>query len=188
MKSGVYKITNTLDGKVYVGSSKRLSSRLSLHKRQLALGVHHSKKLQRAWDKYGPSSFEFSVIEYVELVDSLIAREQHWIDVLQAASKDGGYNIRHIADSNFGIKRSDEVRKAASLQRMGKKRGPQSDEHRSRIGQGNTGKTRSEETRRKISEAKIGVKLPPRSEESKAKMSATMQRKMSEEGYIYLPL
>jgi group I intron endonuclease len=80
-KCGVYQIRCKSDGKVYIGSSKRIYRRWTDHRRQLKDGTHHTAHLQHAWVKYGADDFEFSVIEECEQLE-LEQREQYWIDQL----------------------------------------------------------------------------------------------------------
>ena len=59
MKSGIYKITNTLNGNLYIGLSKNLTQRMSEHKsRYLAEGRQgYDSPLYRAFRKYGIENF-----------------------------------------------------------------------------------------------------------------------------------
>ena len=59
---GIYKITNTLNGKVYIGQSVNVQERFYEHKRKLRLQQHFNKYLQNAYNKHG-EYFEFEVIE-----------------------------------------------------------------------------------------------------------------------------
>lgn len=154
-RSGIYKI-EYVDGRSYVGSAVKIGARWAEHKRQLRRGVHHSVKLQRAWDKYGADQFSFSVIEYVEDKSALIAREQHWIDALCAAQI--GFNIAAVAGSCLGVKQRPETNAARAAKLMGH---PVSAATREKLRQAHTGKTVSQETRRKISEAQRGKAPPP---------------------------
>lgn len=63
MKSGIYKIENKVNGKVYIGSSNSIKRRWQKHKALLRHGKHQNSHLQAAWDKYGEDNFSFSVIE-----------------------------------------------------------------------------------------------------------------------------
>ena len=67
--SGIYKITNTLNGKYYIGSSNDISgssdSRWETHVRRLKSNTHCNAHLQSAWNKHGEFSFMFSVLEQV---------------------------------------------------------------------------------------------------------------------------
>lgn len=78
--------------KQYVGSSVNIHSRWKAHVLALNKGAHHSKYLQRAWDKYGVDQFEFIVCEIVHDRKNLIDREQYWIDTA------GEYNVSRKAD------------------------------------------------------------------------------------------
>ncbi len=98
MTQGIYAITNKLSTKVYIGSSKDIEKRFHQHKQLLARGKHHSCKLQRAWDKYGESNFEFSIIETVEENINLFEVEQHFIDQYEAYNQ---YNVSKQAVGGF---------------------------------------------------------------------------------------
>src|SRR5690606_27498406 len=76
MDSGIY-IISMHNGRVYIGSSNRLSKRKNEHFSKLSNGKHHSIALQKAYDKY--KVFNYLVIERCS-VDKLIEREQFWID------------------------------------------------------------------------------------------------------------
>ena len=63
MKGYIYHITNKKNNKKYIGQTINYEIRKNTHLRNLRNGKHHSEKLQRAWNKYGEDSFEFSVQE-----------------------------------------------------------------------------------------------------------------------------
>lgn len=94
---GIYKITNILNGKKYVGQSTNIIRRWSHHKTNLIKGTHVNLYLQRAVNKYGLKSFSFDVIETVEK-SMLDEREAYWIQKLQAAFPNG-YNLKPGGDS-----------------------------------------------------------------------------------------
>lgn len=59
----IYAITNTTNGKKYVGSTvQRPKARWGGHRHLLRKGAHHSYKLQAAWSSAGEAAFIFSVI------------------------------------------------------------------------------------------------------------------------------
>ena len=72
--SGIYVISNTKNGKVYIGKGADIRSRWSKHKRLLKANRHYNIHLQRAWNKHGAKSFKFQILEYCE-VDRLSERE-----------------------------------------------------------------------------------------------------------------
>ena len=86
---GVYEIVNLVNSKRYIGSSLDIGGRWKTHIRQLSKRKHHSILLQRAWDKYGPKSFNFRVVEDTSVEDRF-AHEQVWLDTYP---KDQLYNV-----------------------------------------------------------------------------------------------
>lgn len=82
-KSGVYRITNTVTGKYYLGSSIEMTTRWKTHRRYLRRGNHWNILLQRSWDKHGESVFTFTIQEeFYGTKDELRAREQFYLDTV----------------------------------------------------------------------------------------------------------
>lgn len=50
--TGIYKISNKDNGKVYIGKSKNIMQRWSAHERALQANNHHSTKLQMDFNNY----------------------------------------------------------------------------------------------------------------------------------------
>lgn len=73
--SGIYCIENKINHKSYIGSSKNLYQRLLKHFALLRHNRHENAHLQNAWNKYGESSFEWSIIETCD-TSILTEREQ----------------------------------------------------------------------------------------------------------------
>jgi group I intron endonuclease len=108
MKSGVYKIRNLVNGRLYVGSSKDIQVRWAEHRTDLRKGVHVNPHLQRAWNKYGEGSFAFEFIERTK-AKRLIEREQHWMDFHDVVKT--GYNVLPSArPGRRGLKHTAEAR------------------------------------------------------------------------------
>lgn len=59
---GVYMILCLANNKRYYGESTNISSRLSQHKSKLRRNIHEVPELQRDWNLYGESFFEFSTL------------------------------------------------------------------------------------------------------------------------------
>lgn len=129
-RSGVYLITCTANGKVYVGSAVNLAKRWSEHRRGLDHDKHHCRHLQNAWNKYGATAFKWSVLELVstegltteEIRAILIAREQFYIDSHDATRH--GFNDAPTAGSRLGSKASAETRTAIAAALRGRKQSP----------------------------------------------------------------
>ena len=117
---GIYKITNKLNNKVYIGSTVNLKNREQRHFKNLKDGNHHSKKLQNAYFKHGEEVFLFEIIEFYDEIENhlLIEREQYWINFYN--SYKNGYNSRPKAQNNYGHKHSEETKKILSEKNKGK--------------------------------------------------------------------
>jgi group I intron endonuclease len=169
--SGVYAIRNLVSGRIYVGSSANIKHRWMTHRHQLNNGTHHSRLLQRSWEKHGAMAFSFEIIEIVETTDDLLSREQYWIDALNSHSASCGFNILKVAGSPRGHKFSAATRAKMSAVRLGKKLPTFSVEHRAALSASRKGKPnpaaryhRTDEWRAKMSAARLGVgKGKPRS-------------------------
>lgn len=110
MKSGIYKILNKINNKLYVGSAVNINNRWYLHKSRLKNKKHDNQYLQNAWDKYGESNFLFEVIEFCER-EVLIEREQKYIDLYKSWDRKSGYNIAKIAGNTTGCFHTEETKK-----------------------------------------------------------------------------
>ena len=109
---GIYKITCAVTGKIYVGSAVNLYRRwYARHLPALRKNKHHNRYLQAAWNKYGAVAFTYTAIEKCAKT-KLIAREQHWIDTLNAAHPQFGYNIAPVAGSTLGVPQSQKSKDA----------------------------------------------------------------------------
>lgn len=176
MISGIYKIQNKLDGKIYIGSAARLSKRLQEHRWYLNLGKHCNQKLQRAWMKYGEEAFEFSTL-LICSKENLLDYEQRCIDGFDSVKS--GYNICPTAGSPSGRIPSVDTREKIRAANTGKK---VSDETKSRLSLLNKGKKHTESTKAKCAAANVGKKhsletLKKMSEVQKGKVISEEQRK-----------
>ena len=80
--SAVYKITNTITGDFYIGSSKDVKQRWANHKCPSRWKRFPNNQLYQDMRKYGTDKFEFQVIEEVE-ADKLKDAEQQFIETLK---------------------------------------------------------------------------------------------------------
>ena len=112
--AGIYKITCIVNSKIYIGSAKRINGRLHRHQKDLYDNKHPNKILQNSYNKYGVDNFSYDVIEKVNDLDNLINREQFWIDKLDSANPDKGFNLNPKAGSMLGFKRTHESKNKVS--------------------------------------------------------------------------
>jgi group I intron endonuclease len=89
MITGIYKIENTINKKVYIGQSNNISLRFSNHKYELNNNKHSNSHLQRAWNKYGKENFTFEILCECNL-EELNEKEIYFIGLY--CSFEHGYN------------------------------------------------------------------------------------------------
>lgn len=157
MDCGIYLIENVANGRKYVGSAAFIKKRWREHRRQLESGSHHSRFLQRAWNKYGPIFFKFSVVAYCGR-ENLLMYEQRLLDGLSPE-----YNTSPTAGSQLGYRHTDETRKKMREARARNGFSPMK------------GRRHTAESIKKISESRKGKGCGPRSAERLAKISAALK-------------
>lgn len=160
MKSGIYKIINLINGKIYIGSAVNLNNRWSSHKYNLNKNQHRNIHLQRAWNKHGKENFKFITIQVIEDKTELIKHEQTYIDWLKPQ-----YNLNQIAGSRLGAKHSEETKKKIGATSKNRKH---SKEFKQKMSIFIKNRKHTEETKIKMSNSAKGKKM---SEAAKLKMS-----------------
>ena len=189
----VYKITNTINQKHYIGISihEPETDRIKKH-----LTGRGNRCIANAVKKYGRDAFTYEILEDNVFPGFLPDLEIAYIKEFNTI-RPNGYNLtyggegcgvpseetrRKMSEASIGITHSEETRRKISEARKGKKRSPFSEEHRRKMSEALKGKKRgtpSEETRRKISKANTGKK---HSEEARRKMSeANASKNLSNE-------
>lgn len=124
----LYKIENTINGKLYIGKTIRPIQRKSRH-----FNAPDNIHLKNAIKKYGKQSFNFDIFECYASEDECYQAEKYWVDYLKSQNVE----LYNLVDGGkggcFGLKLSQE--------------------HKSKISKSNMGRIVSEDTRKKISEA-----------------------------------
>ena len=158
MKTGVYKITNLVNGKVYIGASKNIERRWWCHKRGLTAIAEDLKS-------FGLDNFKFEVL--LECPEDMLCQwERDMIALYDSDDPEKGYNDK--GDRPYSLKRNESL-KGHKLSEETKRRMSESQKGKHNI-------THSEETKRRMSEAHKGRKRAPFSEETKRRMSEAKYR------------
>lgn len=132
----IYKITNTINGKIYIGKH----STDILEDGYMGSGI----VLHKAKQKYGLESFTKEYLAFCDTEKMLNFLEKFYIKKFNAQNPEIGYNLTSGGDGGYTL--SEEVKKKMSEARKGK--------------QPMYGKHHSEETKRKLSEAHKGKVSP----------------------------
>ena len=200
MTIGLYKITNTVNGKYYVGSSKDIHKRWSTHKGKLNNITHENIHLQASFNKHGVNAFVYEIIK--ELPDDttrevLFAHEQELFD--SATDEEWNtkmYNIRKVADCKTGDTSIGHLISAALkkkwldpefrayMEQHKRKDYTVSEETKQKISKGNKGSKQTAEANENNRLSKLGRK---HSEERNSSYTLKMRMKKSGGGIRELP-
>jgi group I intron endonuclease len=179
---GIYKITNVVNGKVYIGQTQNLINRERNHFYCLGRNRHHNDHLQKAYNKYGKENFIFEALEESDELDN---RELHWINKYGGINSKLNYNLKnpltnefsdyvkskHIKNTlgennpNYGNKWSEEQKKKLSEERKGKSLEEsigkeKADLVKQKMSKSQKGRKHPEEVKEKIRQANIGENNP----------------------------
>lgn len=109
----IYKITNCLNGKIYIGETKNYKRRMKEYKyKSIRLNKHSKYGIMIDINKHGIGNFTFEILEEVENVNDLDDRERYWIKTLRSRNPDIGYNSK-TGGRSYG-EMTDETRKLMS--------------------------------------------------------------------------
>jgi group I intron endonuclease len=150
-----YKITNLINGKIYIGKAVDVKKRWNKHK--TAAKRQDPKDfsiIHRALLKYGFDNFVIETLAEYSTEKEALSEETRLINELRSQDKNIGYNITAGGEGSSGFKHSEE-----SKLQMGKTKAI------AYLGEGNPfyGKTHTEETKKILShtaEQRVGDKNP----------------------------
>lgn len=157
LNTGIYEILNVKNGRRYIGSAVNVSKRWREHLRQLEEGKHHSRFMQRCWNKNGSDCFVFRVVLACDK-ENLLMYEQAFLDFHAPE-----YNSAKVAGSQLGYRHSEATRAKMRASRP-KGFSPMK------------GRRHKDSTKQKISESKTGVKLGSYSRDRVEKTAAAMRK------------
>lgn len=174
----LYRITNILNNKVYIGQSNKENERWRQHK-YFARQDEPVQYIHRAMKKYGTNNFVYEVIVVCRTREDADETEKQLVIQYDSRNKEHGYNIAlggnvtwqsglppHMYPM-YGKHHTEESRQKISESNMGKKI-PHSEEWSGKVSASLTGHVVTEETRQKISQSKLGSHY---SEDARKKMS-----------------
>ena len=181
----IYKITNTANGKSYIGQTIRDAEKTRIRYHFAGRG---NQLVKRAIEKYGQDAFTYEILYDGILPEFLDMLEIEAIAKFNTLSPHG-YNLTTGGGGGFPSdetrqKHLEAIRHPETRQKhLEAMRHP---ETRQKLSKASTGKKLTPETRRKMSESREGAKNPmygkPRSDDTKRKISgANTGKKRSDE-------
>lgn len=116
----VYKITNKLNNKHYIGiTSKGISARIKEHiytaERDPVFPIH------RALNKYGKDNFTFELLDFsCNSWEELTEKEKYYINLYKSNDREFGYNLTEGGDGTVGYKHTEEAKIKMSIASSGR--------------------------------------------------------------------
>jgi group I intron endonuclease len=185
MQPCIYKIVNKITNIFYIGSAMNYEARWQKHVNDLRANRHDNNYLQNAWNKYGESAFEIQILEFCEK-ETLLMREQWWIETSNCCNRAMGYNLSPKAGSVKGIKWSDASKALMSKLKSGGKHSAETKQKMSETRKKNghlhgaklRGRKHTEDHKRKIGEQSRDTSKWPCREGSKCRCQMCMTTRM----------
>lgn len=166
MSIGIYKITNKINNKCYIGQSVNLESRIKSHKSMLKHHNEDNDLLNKATKKYGYENFEIEIIKYCK-ENELDFFEKYYINFYNSYKRKNGYNIelggsthKHLSEEQINRMKNSKKGKLTGIDNpfYGKKHTQLTKNKISEKQKGNkycVGRIISQETRNKIGNANM---------------------------------
>ena len=120
----IYKITNLINKKIYIGLTKRkLNRRWSSHCYESRVPKEYKSSLYSAIRKYGEHSFKIEEVEKINSknVKDALKAETKWILNLESFKKKIGYNMK-ISQTYRSSEHEEGFKKSCSIKSQGRKR------------------------------------------------------------------
>ena len=109
---GVYKITNTVTGDFYIGSSKDVKERWASHKIPSTWKKCPNNQMYQDMQNYGVDKFDFQILEEVE-IEKLKETEQKFIETLKPtynSNRANGLDIERYKDYQKEYQKTDKYK------------------------------------------------------------------------------
>ena len=107
MSCGIYKITNKLNNKCYIGQSANIELRWVSHIQHIEKIYNEDNYFYREVRKIGLTNFQFEIIEECS-IDKLNEREKYWFEQYNCL-KPNGYNsqipVNYYRENSSTIKK-----------------------------------------------------------------------------------
>ena len=168
MKKEIYYIKSTTTGRLYVGSTTRgIRQRFSEHLYYLRHGSHHSKHLQRVYDKYGEGDLSMESVYVCTEDENILEVEQRHLDkhkdiCMNTAPVSNSIYAAHAANRARTMPKEERERRSASAKKA--------------IAEGRAIRNKwSDEKKEKHSKILTGRKMPPVKQSTKENISKALK-------------
>lgn len=132
----VYKITNKVNGKIYIGITNQ-GSGVRYYKHWSDARKGDPCPIHKAMTKYGKENFTLEIIDFADTYDELKEKEKFYIKKFNSMDRSVGYNLTEGGDGTFGRLHSEETKEKIRQKALGRKA---SEEAKKRMSESRKGK------------------------------------------------
>jgi hypothetical protein len=95
--AGIFQVSNTANGKVFLGKGINVRGILNSQQAQLQFGSHRNRDLQQDYNRFGAEKFTFEIVDQLnpsdktpqQLQEDLATLEELWLEKLQPYGERG---------------------------------------------------------------------------------------------------
>ena len=116
----IYKITNTSNGKVYIGQTVQQNPKMRWYSHLADARRGKKSYLYDSIRKYGKESFVWDIIDSASSIEELNTKEEHWLTFYRAQgitvynNREAGNNKTHSLESIEKMKAAQRLRHATT--------------------------------------------------------------------------
>ena len=115
----IYKITNTVNNKVYIGQTVHKNPKMRWYDHCAKTRHGKNNHLYNSMRLYGIDNFTWEVIDFAENIDALNDKEEHWLNEYRKTTevyniREAGGNKTHSAESIERMKAAQKMRHATT--------------------------------------------------------------------------
>lgn len=184
----LYRITNNLNGKIYIGQTVDIINRWRAHNSYAKKPEKTGQYIHRSMAKYGSENFIFEAIATCKTQEHADETELILISQYNSRNKEFGYNIKPGGSTSPHSDETKQKLREATLRQIETQGHPAQGTKRTPEQSANLSRARLEhpvdytpEIRQKMSESHLGKVLP---EEQRQKMSESIKQNWAERNEI----
>lgn len=119
----IYKLTNTLNNKIYIGltTEKSVAERCRKRNAEAKYRDARSSYILNAIRKHGSDIFVAETIDTAKSLEELKQKEIYYIALYNSTNRNIGYNLTEGGEGNKGLKMSEATKEKIRLKRLGNK-------------------------------------------------------------------
>lgn len=119
----IYKLTNTINNKIYIGltTEKSIDERCRKRNAEAKYRSERNSYMLNAIRKYGSDVFSVEQIDTANSLEELKQKEIYYIALYNSTDRNIGYNLTKGGEGNLGLKMSDETKDKIRKKRLGTK-------------------------------------------------------------------